>query len=955
MKRNSFFALTLVILAARLVHAQGTDGKDFISPTVIVTLGKPNVWTLEQAHYLLEKNRAHDLGISAADVGALDANEVVGFRIDAIKSLFNAQVQFDQSLGAKNRAGARQFEIDSARFNDLRRQQDELRSRQAAVAEQLATAQFQVDILEPQSTANPSDLSLKNELVKAQANVKKLTSEKAALDAYSTSLSSATSSAPNLNVSSTLPQDTSTATALGQNATFDKILGNIPAGLTQSRLGASIRLDNYINMQYEIVAKQLTLLRDEAGPNNLVLFVELPQSIYATQKFKPYPDIAALWGHHLVQTWWRIDSIQIAKAQAFSDTDNHIERADEIPPPDTAQLKTIAYLAQHCSNSVLKSHFLISGEPSPKPNPKQEPTQPQNEKEKPDCPNSDSTADLATWAKTSPRGASLLATTDLGNATAWMQQWDYQKINLDSQETSVQGLRLRNDSEQATDLSYALDLIPRQSALNVAEAHSVSRAYGFAGLFGLLSGLGFKARYERQHDQYDQFLQQEVFASAFGKGERQFGWTFGPLPGTKRLAPGLRTTYAVIVVPKGTRTFELTGYGCAFRRRTVPDNPFAFDGGKSRSDDCRQKSTFVVEVPSAKESFWVRNVYYRPVSAGQRTTVEIQGDFTPQVGVLVNGSPLQRVVSLGDPLLERAAFNVPPNAGEGGVQGVFEAVGKKTLLLSFTMPATYVGTPRIALISPTKAMVINGFKVRVNGVAQKLESADPIFIKPTTITRVAPEYCSAGCSPATEMVKLQIFGSRLKPSAGENEPSLLVNGKPLALQAGSPPLGSYSIINDGLIQAVVKRDEVFPHWHIDYFVHDPNGDQVSFSRDDDGPIRTISCKLVEPKKAEKDKPQLVHALLTGDFLNSAFTPTGNKNLSLTATSYEDSKRSWDIQGTVSNLASDATIGFKGTNSQLSLCACAEIEQITSVCGGSTVKSKTKTKTVIAKQKKSPTR
>jgi len=67
--------------------------------------------------------------------------------------------------------------------------------------------------------------------------------------------------------------------------------------LINPSIAAILRLDNHIQMQYEIISKQLTLLRDEVGPGERVVFLELPQSINATQ------DRAA---DKMAQTWWRI-------------------------------------------------------------------------------------------------------------------------------------------------------------------------------------------------------------------------------------------------------------------------------------------------------------------------------------------------------------------------------------------------------------------------------------------------------------------------------------------------------------------------------------------------------------------------------------------------------------------------------------------------------------------------
>src|SRR5205823_3918429 len=121
-----FVALTL----SEALVGQGNEASRAIKPTIIVNMGKPNVWTMEQAHYLLEKNRVRDLGLTTQDLGPLDANEIVGYRLDALKSLLSFQVQYDPATGKKNAATLSQYQTDSARFNDLTARQDQLISRQ---------------------------------------------------------------------------------------------------------------------------------------------------------------------------------------------------------------------------------------------------------------------------------------------------------------------------------------------------------------------------------------------------------------------------------------------------------------------------------------------------------------------------------------------------------------------------------------------------------------------------------------------------------------------------------------------------------------------------------------------------------------------------------------------------------------------------------------------------------
>jgi hypothetical protein len=206
MRRISPLILVSVLLLLKgFATGQGENGNKTFSPTVLIELGKPNVWTMEQAHYLLERNRAHDLGIAAADLGPLDANEVVGFRIDALKTLISGQVQFDQSIGAKNSASLGQFNTDFSRFNQLRARQDQLRVLQTDAASKLAVAQFDLSQLQAKQNPNQPDAQLDGQVKQAQAKVSEMTATKAALDTEASATASAISSEPTLNVTSALP------------------------------------------------------------------------------------------------------------------------------------------------------------------------------------------------------------------------------------------------------------------------------------------------------------------------------------------------------------------------------------------------------------------------------------------------------------------------------------------------------------------------------------------------------------------------------------------------------------------------------------------------------------------------------------------------------------------------------------------------------------------------------
>src|SRR5689334_8410836 len=85
---------------------------------VVVSFGQPNIWSLEQAHYLLARMHMTNLDLQAKGLTDedLDPNRITRTRIQIIKQLLEIGAQFDQGIGFQNKRI-----VDNARFNDDRR------------------------------------------------------------------------------------------------------------------------------------------------------------------------------------------------------------------------------------------------------------------------------------------------------------------------------------------------------------------------------------------------------------------------------------------------------------------------------------------------------------------------------------------------------------------------------------------------------------------------------------------------------------------------------------------------------------------------------------------------------------------------------------------------------------------------------------------------------------------
>lgn len=200
--RKSFAYVLLCAFFANLLalpiqaQNQTTKGKP-----VNITFGQPNIWSLEQAHYLLAQMRERSLSIKATNLTDLNPNSAEASRINLIR----------QILGI------------------------------SGTYQQLPSYPIPDSTPTPTPTPVPSPVALPSPIPSPSNQLSNSVIEK-----------------------------------FLQNPEFVKML------LTNPKLNATTQLDNHIQLQYEIIAKQLTLLRDEVGPDERIVFLELPQSVYAS-------------------------------------------------------------------------------------------------------------------------------------------------------------------------------------------------------------------------------------------------------------------------------------------------------------------------------------------------------------------------------------------------------------------------------------------------------------------------------------------------------------------------------------------------------------------------------------------------------------------------------------------------------------------------------------------------
>ena len=827
--RNASLTLLVVtsIFVTSLVPPPALAQNDGRKP-VVISFGQPNIWSLDQAHYLLARMHMTNLELQAAvlERAQLDPNATHGTRIQILKQLLEVGVSYDQGIGFAN-----QRLVEKSRFNDTRRR-DLVSNRDRMRAQSL---QLELDInklkRDRAAITDPESERAK----KLDAEIEENENNQAAIDKeidfHNSEIGTlaepeGTPSAP--AVPTTSPLNDRLPSSLLDKLSEDAV-NKLIEEKNDSKLNATTKLDNTIHLQYEIIAKQLTLLRDEVGPGERLVFLELPQSLYTTP---------GRGDEKMAQTWWHVNGYtrtdpllrlllelyevewkwkRIQKVTAFANVAGKVkdircafgsekqvralyttkvkfkvgdveQERDEVNPEsqfaemfhefrcerEAARERVLRNIFREASSEFDRIQQGGARDTSETLNAilKKIATEAVVRRHEPDQIEPIG-IELKAAAKTQEELLQLRKDLlellsqpdpkidgDKPPAYTFDQAMEYVPLdpNFDhNPKASPTGSPTASPSPYPTPTPRSLteierrlvrtvDIIPRQSSLNVNDIQSTVKATGILAAFKFLFGFAGQVNFQRQREQYEQFVHQELYASGFGKGSRDFGWTFGALPGTNRVAPGVRTTYAALVVPDDADSIVLSARGCYFPRKNYQPLNFEdtghadwVDPDRFSRNNCADQQTYVLTIPGGgnTSSFWVTSVNYEPVKAGEFVTISVRGkNFSSQMGVLVNGVPLHATVGLAQPHLlpkkeaEKEGGTVPPHPSEcaqaNGICGRYERVDQEQIVFSFKLPdSSTIGIPTITLVAPGKSVDLNSLiNLRVNGTQLGKDTSD---------------------------------------------------------------------------------------------------------------------------------------------------------------------------------------------------------------------------------------
>src|SRR5215213_4711390 len=297
--RRNYCVSLLLIISVFLTGLLPLTGlaQDRRRKPIVVTFGQPNIWSLEQAHYLLARMHMTNLSLQAKILtdADLDPNATHGTRIEILKQLLDISGSFDQGIGFQN-----QRIVETARFNDERRRT--LTTNRDRLRNDSLNLEMQINELtrERKTITDPNSDRAKEldaQIEEKQKNQAKIDKEITFQDNEIGKLGTEPSGTPTAPSASSAFDKTKLPSSVLDNLTAQELQKLLEPG-RDPKLNATTMLDNTVQLQYEIIAKQLTLLRDEVGPGERLVFLELPQSVYTT----PGPG-----DEKMAQTWWHVN------------------------------------------------------------------------------------------------------------------------------------------------------------------------------------------------------------------------------------------------------------------------------------------------------------------------------------------------------------------------------------------------------------------------------------------------------------------------------------------------------------------------------------------------------------------------------------------------------------------------------------------------------------------------
>ncbi|NKB32629.1 MAG: hypothetical protein GKR91_05975 [Pseudomonadales bacterium] len=149
--------LTIVFLSFCSCVSISTAQTDRVS----IDFGKPEIWTLDEAHYLLRNVKENSGAISVQALTNLNPNETNASSVRMLRSAFEASLVYDEPVQIANRLKLDNYNYELSRKRELEQNLDDQRMIETSLIADIALLDIEIAAL-PESEENNTIRTEKN-------------------------------------------------------------------------------------------------------------------------------------------------------------------------------------------------------------------------------------------------------------------------------------------------------------------------------------------------------------------------------------------------------------------------------------------------------------------------------------------------------------------------------------------------------------------------------------------------------------------------------------------------------------------------------------------------------------------------------------------------------------------------------------------------------------------------
>jgi hypothetical protein len=267
-----------------------------------ISIAQPKIWQYERVNTYLDGLLRDVEGVSLTDLTQLDPNAQNAGAIKFIQSALELGVQYNQQIGASNSIAMQswqsQYQNQQQQLAQYNSNMQNLQSQQSSLVQQMvAQSTIITNLQNIQASGTALSASQSSALSGAQQSMSNLQTALTSVNSAITSAGAppATPAAPALQA----PTVQQPASGTSMSSTFyglQDLLGKLPQGM-QNELTSALqapsypatkRLDSFITLLYERLAREVSALQDDVmrDPNNEAFLLQFDVGLYPSSRAK---------------------------------------------------------------------------------------------------------------------------------------------------------------------------------------------------------------------------------------------------------------------------------------------------------------------------------------------------------------------------------------------------------------------------------------------------------------------------------------------------------------------------------------------------------------------------------------------------------------------------------------------------------------------------------------------